>query len=97
MKKIAFTLLLAGFTHLSADGQTLFNKCVQCHGQNAEKSALGTSQVIAGWSKNKLINALNKYKLDKKYGGAMAIIMQEQVKNLDDNQIELLANFISTK
>lgn len=97
MKKVMFVALVAGLTSLAAaDGAALFKKCATCHGANAEKSALGKSQVIAGWSKEKIIEALNGYK-DGSYGGAMKMIMKGQASTLSDAQMDAIATFISSK
>jgi cytochrome c553 len=75
-------------------GAELFAKCVACHGQNAEKSALGKSQVIAGWDIEKTKTAINGYK-DGTYGGAMKGLMKGQVATLSDADVETLAEYIS--
>ena len=54
----------------SNDGETLFKTCTSCHGTKGEKEALGKSQVIAGWDKDRVVKALNGYK-DGTYGGVM--------------------------
>lgn len=77
------------------NGEVLYKACASCHGQNGEKPALGKSQIIAGWDKQKIIDALNGYK-NGTYGGAMKAIMQGQVSSKSDAQIEALAEFIST-
>ena len=76
------------------DGELLFKSCASCHGQKAEKQALGKSQVIAGWDKEKTIQALNGYK-DGSYGGVMKNIMKGQVATKTDAEIDALATFIS--
>ncbi len=97
MKKVIFATLLAGFTSLSAaDGASLYKKCSACHGANGEKSALGKSQVISGWSKDRIVKALQGYKKGT-YGGAMRMIMKGQVVPLNDAQINALADYISNK
>jgi cytochrome c553 len=80
----------------AADGATLFKKCAACHGANAEKSALGKSQVIAGWDATKVADALKGYKAGT-YGGAMAGLMKGQVATLSDADIQALAEYISSK
>lgn len=76
------------------DAQTLFKSCSSCHGQKGEKEALGKSQVIAGWDKNRVISALNGYK-DGTYGGAMKSVMKPHVDNKTVEEIEAIAIFIS--
>ena len=80
---------------LEADAATLFaQKCASCHGAKAEKAALNKSQIIAGWDKQKIKNALNGYK-NGTYGGTMKDIMKNQVANKTDAQIDILAEYIS--
>ncbi len=78
----------------SANGEALFKACIGCHGAKAEKKALGKSQVIAGWDKQKVIDALNGYK-NGTYGGAMKAIMTGQVANKSSDDIAALAGYIS--
>lgn len=94
MKKILFLATLIGVTSVfAADGETLFKTCTTCHGTRAEKSALNKSQVIAGWSSDKTVAALNGYK-DGTYGGPLKSTMTAQVKNLDATAIATLAKYI---
>ncbi len=76
------------------DGATLYKACASCHGADASKHALNKSQVIKGWSAQKISDALHGYK-NKTYGGAMKSIMQGQAGKLSDADIEALANYIS--
>jgi cytochrome c553 len=75
-------------------GKEIYAKCLACHGLKAEKFALGKSQVIAGWSQNKIINALNGYK-NGTYGGSMASIMKGQANALNQAEIKSVAKYIS--
>jgi cytochrome c553 len=77
-----------------ADGKKLFIKCAGCHGMNGEKHALGKSQIIKGWSVEKVETALKGYK-DGTYGGASKSFMKAQVANLSDADIKALAEYIS--
>ncbi|MDD2358573.1 MAG: hypothetical protein PHX13_11750, partial [Thiovulaceae bacterium] len=40
---------IAGANTTEVSGEAIFNKCKSCHGNNAEKKALGASRVIEGW------------------------------------------------
>jgi len=73
----------------------LFTKCVACHGANAEKKALGASQVIAGWDAAKVEAALKGYK-DGSYGGAMKGVMKGQIAPYSDADIAAVAGYVST-
>lgn len=76
------------------DAETLYKVCASCHGQKGEKEALGKSQIITGWDKNRVIEALNGYK-NGSYGGAMKGIMKSHVESKTNEEIEALAVYIS--
>ncbi|WP_234697125.1 c-type cytochrome [Nitrosophilus alvini] len=81
-------------TESAIDGAKLFVKCAGCHGVHGEKKALGKSQVIKGWPKDKTVEALKGYKKGT-YGGSMKSLMKGQVVMLSDEEIEALADYIS--
>lgn len=81
-------------THTTKTGAELFSKCASCHGVNAEKKALGKSQIIKGWDIAKIENALGGYK-NGTYGGSMKGLMKAQVTSLSEKDITLLAKHIS--
>ena len=76
------------------NAETLFKTCASCHGLKGEKEALGKSQVITGWDKDRVIKALNGYK-DGSYGGVMKNLMKTHVETKTPEQIEVLADYIS--
>ena len=75
-------------------GADIYKACIACHGQNAEKAALGKSKIIKGWSTSKTINALNGYNNDS-YGGAMKGLMKGQASILSKDDIKAVAEYIS--
>lgn len=79
---------------IELSGEALFKTCASCHGLKGEKEALGKSQVITGWDKNRVIKALNGYK-DGSYGGVMKNLMKPHVETKTPEQIEVLADYIS--
>lgn len=76
------------------NGAAVFKKCAGCHGENAQKQALGKSHIIKGWDKDKIITAVHGYK-DGTYGGAMKAVMKGQVSGLSDAEINAVAEYIS--
>ena len=76
------------------NAETLFKTCASCHGLKGEKEALGKSQVITGWDKDRVIKALNGYK-DGSYGGVMKNLMKTHVETKTPEQIEVLSDYIS--
>lgn len=75
-------------------GEAMFKTCASCHGQKGEKEALGKSQAITGWDKDRVVKALNGYK-DGSYGGVMKGIMKPHVETKSNEEIEALAVYIS--
>lgn len=69
-------------------------RCASCHGNDAKKSALNSSKVIAGWSVQQTEDALKGYQAGS-YGGKMKGIMQAQSKSLSDIEITRIAEYIS--
>jgi len=98
INKVILGLTIVGsLTSLAAAGDAaLFKKCAGCHGMNAEKKALGKSQVIQGWKASKIEVALKGYK-DGSYGGPMKALMKGQVATLNEAQIKSLAKYIESK
>jgi len=97
LNKVLLGLTLIGsLSAVSANGLDTYKKCAGCHGVNAEKKALGKSQVIQGWKATKTIEALNGYK-DGTYGGSMKALMKGQVNPLTQADIEAVAKYIESK
>ncbi len=78
-----------------ANAKKLFAKCAGCHGQKAQKKALGVSKIINKLSADEIKKALNGYKKGT-FGGAMKGVMQGQVSNLSEKDIKDLAKYIPT-
>jgi cytochrome c553 len=79
----------------AADGATLFAACGACHGVDGKTAALGKSVVIAGQAKDVLVTKMKGYKagtIDLTGNGAL---MKGQMANLDDAQMDALADYIS--
>lgn len=74
-------------------GKKLYKPCISCHGRKAEKKALKKSQIIANWSKEQIVEALQGYK-NKSYGGTMKFIMQPLSSPLNKEQMEQIADYI---
>ena len=95
MKKIILTLTIGAISSLIAsDSAALFKKCTACHGEKAEKKALGRSDIIKNWSANKIEKRLIFFR-DKKVD-ADEVVMKNQVKNFSDKDIKEIAKYISS-
>lgn len=82
-------------TNIESKGKSLYLKCAGCHGLNGEKQALGKSQVIKGWDKQKVLNALVGYK-EGTYGAAMKGVMIAQVTSLSNEDLDVLSEYIAS-
>ncbi|WP_419766874.1 c-type cytochrome [Arcobacter sp.] len=94
-KILVISSILSLTSVLANEGETIYKACASCHGAKAEKVALGKSQIIKGWDKQKIVDALKGYKAGT-YGGAMKGVMKGQVARLDDEKIQAVASYIST-
>lgn len=95
MKNILFSVVaIASFSFASGD---LYKKeCASCHGANAEKKALGKSDVIAGWAAADVISALQGYKDGSRNVHGMLAVKKPITTKLSDADIEALASYVST-
>lgn len=90
-------LALLGLTLVlsAADGSALFQKCAACHGQKAEKAALGKSEVIAGWKSDKTLDALKGYKAGTRNTKGMGALMKGQTATLSDADMKTIADYVA--
>lgn len=75
----------------------LYAKCISCHGKKGTMVAPGSinSVLIANLSKESLVKSLNGYRDRTLVKGPRAAIMYLQAMNLSDEDIDLLASYIS--
>ncbi len=77
-------------------GKELFiEKCAGCHGEHAEKKALGVSKVIQGWDEVLLSDALRGYKEDT-YGKHLRNVMKKQVEKLKEHDKQIITEYIKS-
>lgn len=90
-------MAILGFTAMlsAADGAAMFQKCVACHGAKGEKAALGKSEVIAGWSSAKTLDALKGYKAGTRNTKGMGAIMKGQTATLSDADMKTIADYVA--
>lgn len=81
--------------NIASKGKSLYLKCAGCHGQNGQIKALGKSQIIKGWDKQQVLDALVGYKQGT-YGYAMKGVMIAQVSSMSDEDLEVLAEYIAS-
>lgn len=94
MKKLLL-VGLATATLCFANGDLFKKECASCHGNNAEKKALGKSEVIKGWSSADIVTALNGYKDGSRNVHGMLAVKKPITAKLSDADIKSLADYIS--
>ena len=79
----------------NAEAAVLYEQCQPCHGQNAERNALGHSSIIANFEKQDIINAINGYKNGTRDIHGFGSLMKGQVNELSEYQITILSDYIA--
>ncbi|MDD5405472.1 MAG: c-type cytochrome [Sulfurovaceae bacterium] len=77
------------------EGKTLFTACAACHGVDGKTAALGKSNIIAGQAKDVLVTKMKGYKAGTINLTGNGALMKGQMANLNDEQMEKLAEFVS--
>jgi len=96
LKLIVFAAVLSlGMTALASDGQTLYKKCIACHGTDGSKVALKVGAPIKGQTEQELYDKMKGYQ-DDTYGGEKKAIMKRNVDKLTDDDLKALAAYIAT-
>ena len=75
----------------------LYSKCISCHGKKGTMVAPGSinSVLIANLSKESIVKSLHGYRDRTLVKGPRAAIMYLQAMDLSDEDIDLLASYIS--
>ena len=79
----------------SVSSAKLYAKCAGCHGNRGEKKALGKSAPIGGMDRAKLVELIKGYRNGTLNSYGMGTLMKNQVKSLNDKEIEALSEYIS--
>jgi len=76
------------------DVEALYARCAGCHGLDGKKRVFGKSGRISGQSKAELVRKIRGYQKGT-YGGSLKGLMARQVKPLNPEQVDALAEYIS--
>jgi len=77
------------------EAAVLFERCQPCHGSEAEKNALQASDVIADYTKDEIINALNAYRDGTRNRHNMGALMSNFANKLSTYETNILADYIA--
>lgn len=98
MKKVFILTAVAAVSLMAADPAATFKqKCASCHGQKAEKKALGKSDVIAGWDAATVVAALKEYKAGTRNKHGMLPAKKGVTAPLTDEMMEAAAAFVASQ
>jgi len=75
--------------------QKYLKVCAKCHGLDGKNPAFGRSEAIAGQDVEDLIESINFFKESQFGKKGVILVMAKQVKHLNEEQIENLAEYIS--
>lgn len=81
-------------TEVNSRGESIWNKCIGCHGAYGEKKALGKSDPIGGQDKVITISQLKDYRSGNLNQYGMGDLMKGQVAQLTNSDIEAVAKYI---
>lgn len=78
------------------DAEVLYGKCAACHGKDGKSVAPGSvgNVLIASLNKAQVRESLKGFRERTLSKGGNSVIMYMQTKNLSDEDIEALANYI---
>jgi cytochrome c553 len=96
MKKYILVLLLGLSSLMAADGKTLSNKCVACHGASFEKQALGKSAIVKGQKAEVIEKKLIGYKAGTLNQFGMGAIMKAQTSTLSKEDMKTVSKYIAS-
>jgi cytochrome c len=104
MKKIVFTVLLAGISVVAGEsnisiknGAALYiKKCAICHGANADKTPIKDMTPIAGMEATKVAKILKFYQDDERIGHGYSEEMVNSTMFLSQKAIDAIATYVSS-
>lgn len=93
------TLVLTSYLNargnLSTKPAEVFKGCAKCHGKDGRNEAYGRSEGLAGRDVEELKESIQFFKESTFERKGVMLVMSRQVKHLDDQDIQNLAEYIS--
>jgi mono/diheme cytochrome c family protein len=95
IKIILPALLSTGL--LIASGESIYQtKCASCHGKNAEKKALGHSNIIKGMPADEFVTLTKAFAVGEKKAMPIAKIVKKQfIDTYSDEEIKEVAEYVN--
>ena len=88
--------VLSASVLMAASGESIYQeKCASCHGKNAEKKALGHSNIIKGMPVDQFITLTKAFASGEKKAMPIAKIVKAQfIDKYDEEQIKEVAEYV---
>ncbi|MEA2049027.1 MAG: c-type cytochrome [Campylobacterota bacterium] len=94
--KILLPVLSSGLLMAGSAESIYQSKCASCHGKNAEKKALGHSNVIKGMPVDQFISLTKAFATGEKKGMPIAKIVKKQfIDGYSDEEIKAVAEYVN--
>ena len=87
-------LALGEALYRSGNMKNAIPACTACHSVNGAGNALAGFPSVAGQQKAYLVSTLKAYRTKERNAGDYALVMQAISKNLSDDEIDALANYM---
>ena len=89
-------LLVSASMLMAASGESIYQaKCASCHGKNAEKKALGHSNIIQGMPVDQFITLTNAFATGEKKAMPIAKIVKKQfIDTYSTEEIQSVAKYV---
>ncbi len=78
-----------------ADAAKIYQKCAGCHGEKGRHKAFNRSGIIGGEPKEEILEKLKFFKEGDFPSQSTSKVMKKQLKNLSEEDLEKLADYIS--
>lgn len=94
--KMMIPVLTTGLLMAGSAESIYQSKCASCHGKNAEKQALGHSNIIKGMPVDKFITITKAFAAGKQKAMPIAKIVKKQfIDRYNDEDIKAVAEYVN--
>ena len=94
--RIATAVLALNLSLFAAEGEAIYKKCAACHGEKADAKYANKVPALTSISKEDRIKALQGYKDGSNNNFGMGKVMQLHAKNLSDEDMAAVSEYIDS-
>lgn len=96
MRLLVLIIFFTGTLFSNNEGLSLYSSCKFCHGFKAERIYNGKVPALKDMDLEVLVKKLQLYKKGQIDNYGYGLIMSQQMKNIPDNKIKILAEYIQS-